>query len=384
MSNEDRCEDLMDKEVLRYLWTPDLDPLFWRPGRGGVVSRWYGHVPFAHWIVRAVKPRTLVELGTHNGVSYSAFCEAAARIGLDIRCYAVDTWKGDEQSGYYSEEVYLHFRRFHDERYSAFSELLRCSFDDAAPYLPDASVDLLHIDGFHTYESVRHDFENWRPKLSDRAVVLFHDTNVRERDFGVWRLWEELRRQFLSFEFLHGHGLGVLAVGESTSPEVTALCSLTDPAIVGAIRERFALLGDLLAQREFLQYEEVPAREAHALVLERELSARDERVQSLGKEVAAREERMQSMEKELAARDERLQLLGKEVAAREERISLFEIEAGRRIAAEEQLRARAAQRAREARAEMAKLAAAAEPSTSRPRPSTEVDTAGDGASPGRL
>src|SRR6266478_4137970 len=127
--------DLIVEETLRYLWTLDLDPLFWREGRAGVGSAWYGHVPFAHWIVGALSPHTLVELGTHNGVSYSAFCEAVVRNGLDTRCFAVDTWLGDDQAGYFGEEVYWDLRRFHDERYSAFSELLRCAFDEALPHL---------------------------------------------------------------------------------------------------------------------------------------------------------------------------------------------------------------------------------------------------------
>src|SRR5262245_50240545 len=201
--------DAIDAQALHYLWTPDLDPLFWREGRIGVASAWYSHVPFAHWVVGASKPRTLVELGTFTGVSYSAFCEAVMRNMLEARCFAVDTWQGDEHTGRYGEEVYTDLRRFHDERYSPFSELLRCSFDDALAYVRDASVDFLHIDGLHTYEAVQHDFESWRPKLSNSAVVLLHDTNVRERNFGVWRLFEELRAQFPSFEFLHGHGLGL-------------------------------------------------------------------------------------------------------------------------------------------------------------------------------
>lgn len=308
-----------DSSALSYLWAAALDPIFWHEARAGVLSAWYGHVPFAHWIVSAVMPRTLVELGTHNGVSYSAFCEAVVRNGFDTRCYAVDTWRGDDQTGHYGEEVYSDLRRFNDERYGAFSELLRWSFDEALPYFSDASIDLLHVDGFHTYDAVRRDFESWRTKLSDSAVVLLHDTNVRERSFGVWRLWGELREQFPSFEFLHGHGLGVLAVGRSVPPQVAALCSLSDSRRANLVRQRFSRLGDLLAQRELLQNERITVRDARIRSLEAEAA----RLQ------AEADTRIRSLEAELAQ---------------------VKDEAARRSAAEERLRARAAQRTAQARA----------------------------------
>ena len=188
--------------------------------------------------------RVLVELGTHNGVSYSAFCEAVIQARLDTRCFAVDTWEGDEHAGLYGAQVFDDLRRFHDQQFGAFSELLRCTFDAALPYMPDGWIDLLHIDGLHSYDAVRHDFESWLPKLSDRAVVLFHDTNVRERDFGVWRLFGELRASYPAFEFLHEHGLGMLAVGRAAPAEVARLCALTDPAVIGLVRERFSQLGE--------------------------------------------------------------------------------------------------------------------------------------------
>ncbi len=226
------------------LASPLLDPLFWRPTRLGVDSAWYGHVPFAQWLVTATRPRCLVELGTHAGVSYAAFCDTVLRGGLDTRCFAIDTWAGDEHAGFYGEDIFEDLRQFHDRNYAGFSQMLRCTFDEALAYMPDGSIDILHIDGRHHYEDVRHDYLTWLPKLSDRAVVLLHDTNARERDFGVWRLWQELREAHPSFEFLHAHGLGILAVGTYAPESVKSLCALDTSAEIAAIRERFALLGE--------------------------------------------------------------------------------------------------------------------------------------------
>ena len=221
-----------------------LDPMFWQPSRLGVESAWYGHVPFAHWLVATHRPASIVELGAHNGVSYAAFCEAILRCNLGARALAVDTWQGDEHAGLYDDSVYRDLCAFHDRRYASFSTLLRSTFDNALQFVPDGSVDLLHIDGRHRYEDVAHDFQSWRPKLSARAIVLFHDTNVREREFGVWRLWSELCDSHAGhFEFLHGHGLGVLQPGE-TGGELDVLCHLTDGTKINRIRDRFAALGE--------------------------------------------------------------------------------------------------------------------------------------------
>jgi hypothetical protein len=125
---------------------------------------------------------------------------------------------GRPAAGFYDEESSRVGRVPSIRHFAAFSRLIRSTFDEAADHFSDGSIDLLHIDGLHTYEAVSADFQRWRPKLSRRGVVLLHDINVRERDFGAWRLWEELKGQFPSFEFLHGHGLGVVGAG-SDMPE---------------------------------------------------------------------------------------------------------------------------------------------------------------------
>ncbi|MGJ7488830.1 rhamnan synthesis F family protein [Variovorax sp. ZT4R33] len=237
---------------VKTLLSDDLDTFFWPTSRPGVMSAWWGHVPFAHWLVGAAEPRVIVELGTHNGASFAAFCEAVHRRNVAAKCFAVDTWQGDEHAGHYGEEIYQDLARFVDARYAGFAELVRSTFDDALSYFEPGSIDLLHIDGLHTYEAVKRDFENWFPKLSDRAVVLFHDTNVRERDFGVWQLWAELRSRYPGMEFSHAHGLGVLLVGAHPPGPLVEFCRLAaaDPAALHRMHERFSQLGLAFVQTD--------------------------------------------------------------------------------------------------------------------------------------
>ena len=126
----------------------------------------------------------------------------------------------------------------------AIRRIVRSTFDEALTHFPNSSIDLLHLDGQHFYENVKHDFEGWRPKLSDRAVVLFHDTNVREREFGVVWVWQELQGAFPSFEFLHGHGLGVLGYGANLPKEIAAFFAGTkDQSVATEVRQVYNRLG---------------------------------------------------------------------------------------------------------------------------------------------
>lgn len=177
-------------------------------------STWVGHIPFAAWLMKSYQPKVFVELGTYAGNSYFSFCQAVEKNSLTTKCFAIDTWQGDEHGGFYGEDIYSSVKSYNEKNYNHFSTLIRSTFDEALEQFEDGSVHLLHIDGLHTYEAVKHDFESWLPKLSRSAVVIFHDTNIYDSDFGVHQFWKEIQSTYqFNLEFPHSSGLGVLWTG---------------------------------------------------------------------------------------------------------------------------------------------------------------------------
>lgn len=188
--------------------------IFEKPERIVEPYSWIGHIPTAFLLVSELKPKTIVELGVHTGNSFFAFCQAIKKLKLKTKCYGVDTWQGEKHAGFYGKEIFDDVKK-HSEKYN-FIELKKMFFDDAVKDFKDNSIDILHIDGLHTYEAVKHDFKTWLPKVSKNGVILFHDTVVKEKDFGVWKLWEELSKKYKNYKFTHSHGLGILFLGNKT------------------------------------------------------------------------------------------------------------------------------------------------------------------------
>ena len=226
----------------------NMHPVYYRPHGAG---DWSGHVPFGYDLVAEFRPPVIVELGTYYGESYFTFCQAVEEHAAGCKAFAVDTWRGDAHTGIYGEAVFREALA-HNKRYEAFSTLLRMTFDEAAARFEDGSIDLLHIDGLHTYEAVRHDFETWFPKVAPGGVILLHDTQARSYGFGVWRFWQDARNRFDNFEFFHCSGLGVIR-----KPGGGQVCGLSDllfasPQISERVRRFYQVCGERLEYRDRL------------------------------------------------------------------------------------------------------------------------------------
>ncbi len=213
-------------------------------------SGWLAHIPFGMFLVDILRPQLIVELGTQSGVSYCAFCQAVDTLNLSTQCFAVDTWEGDAHAGLYGSTVLTDLKRHHDPLYSEFSHLIQGTFDSALDCFEEGKIDILHIDGFHSYEAVKHDFESWLPKMSRRGVMLLHDIAVKDLDFGVWRLWSEVKVSYPHVEFDHGFGLGLLVIGEEANHALSSLLDHTagEMEMVLELFRRFGTILELDAQ----------------------------------------------------------------------------------------------------------------------------------------
>lgn len=178
-------------------------------------TAWVGHIPFMFVIFKLLRPRSYVELGTHYGASLIAAASAARAYSVPSRLYGIDSWEGDPHAGHYQgDQIHRDLTNLVDRHFNNV-RLMRTYFDDASKSFEPGSIDLLHIDGLHTYDAVKHDFLTWLPKMTPRGVILFHDTTVRNEGFGVYRFWSEIERQFTTFQFFNSHGLGVLLLDQN-------------------------------------------------------------------------------------------------------------------------------------------------------------------------
>lgn len=159
-------------------------------------------------VVREYEPRTMMEIGTARGGSL--FCWAqlahpdAFLISLDL--------PGGRWGGGYAVEQIQHFRQFLYPTQTLASFLGDSQNPETVAQigqtLDGRKLDVLYIDGDHTYQGAKLDFVNYKPFVRPGGLVLLHDINPPapgedDRGVQVYRLWEELKGEYECEEIWH-------------------------------------------------------------------------------------------------------------------------------------------------------------------------------------
>ena len=167
-------------------------------------SAWVGHLKFADYLVKEYKPNIIVDLGVDYG--HSTFAFAGQGIGT---VYGIDWFEGDIHAGTRNtyDLVKNTYQKLLNKKYLPKDNLIfvKGDFNELAKIF-DKKIDILHIDGLHTYEAVKNDFNNWFPKTDYNSIILFHD--VISFSDTVGKFFNEIK--FPKLYFKHSAGLGVM------------------------------------------------------------------------------------------------------------------------------------------------------------------------------
>jgi predicted O-methyltransferase YrrM len=170
-------------------------------------------------MVAALRPKNALEIGTCTGGTLFMTCRIADPGATVI---SVDLPGGRFGRGYLLPRKFV-YRKFAKNNQAL--HLLRKDSHDRKTFalvrslLRDNPLDFLFIDGDHTYDGVRADFEMYSPLVRNGGIVAFHDivTHPPQIECHVDRFWSEIKQRYRHAEIVKDPrqgwaGIGVLHV----------------------------------------------------------------------------------------------------------------------------------------------------------------------------
>lgn len=135
------------------------------------------------WFSKVPDNGTMVEVGSWKGRSTSYMGELIKKSNKSVKFYAVDTWEGSEEHKEDIEKLHIQGRTLFEEfksnielcEVSNYITPLRLSSLEASKKFSDNSLDFVHIDASHDYESVLEDIIAWYPKVKPGGIISGDD-----------------------------------------------------------------------------------------------------------------------------------------------------------------------------------------------------------------
>jgi predicted O-methyltransferase YrrM len=191
---------LMQSRILKRLFRQkhlDIDKLSqldFSSGLGDSAWLLYG-------ICRSLKPRVAVEIGSARGKT-ACYIGMALKENGSGRLYAIDPHIPTEWNDNESLDTYeVMSRHVGALALTDVVTIIRQRSDEPLIDVP-SPIDLLFLDGDHSYKGVKADWETFLPRMSPFGLIVFHDTGWEFKrgdkwyraDMGVPRFVEELRK----------------------------------------------------------------------------------------------------------------------------------------------------------------------------------------------
>ena len=166
-------------------------------------------------IVEARKPRTVVEIGTASGGTLFLWTRvvhpAGGIISLDLPAGAFGggypTWKMPLYRSFAIPGQEIHLLRVDSHKQESVGQV--------KSILGERSIDFLFIDGDHTYDGIKQDFDLYSPLLAPTGLMAFHDIATEEghENYGVTRFWQEVKQGRNAIEIIEQPLRGFAGIG---------------------------------------------------------------------------------------------------------------------------------------------------------------------------
>jgi hypothetical protein len=180
-----------------------------------IISAWNGHRKFAEFLVRRMNPRVVVELGVDYGYSTFVFANALQQSNSGI-IYGIDLFEGDIHTGFRNN--YKKVLDCIESNNLTHVKIIQGEFGSISNIwmMP---INILHIDGLHTYEAVWRDYKNWSKFVESDGIILFHDVTAF---YDIAKFFSEVQDGWLKIYFTHSAGLGILTKNVEMKNEILA------------------------------------------------------------------------------------------------------------------------------------------------------------------
>lgn len=155
-------------------------------------------------IVKSKSPCNILEIGTASGASALTMSHFADCL------ITIDTSTPDDLSVFDKCRDACEFHRIVGNSHGNYA------LKHTKRFLHHRKVDVLFIDGDHSYEGAKFDFDRYSKFVAPGGIIALHDIvefHDKDLECDVYKLWNELKGKYNTYEIKHGTswaGIGIV------------------------------------------------------------------------------------------------------------------------------------------------------------------------------